>query len=245
MNRMKIKTTGVILKISETAPGNRLLFLLTPEYGRLQAFENFRRGAKGGAADLFAYGEFVLYKSKDSYNINSFTPLESFFPLREDMRAFALANYLAQLALYATQDETVFFPSLLPMMLNSLHLLCKEDKPYDKVKTVFEWKVAESGGFLPTLQLCDHADFENPTFFSVTEGGIFCDECAGGALFYPVSVGMVQAISHIFSSDIPKAFSFRLPEDRMAALAKISEAYLLYHSGRDFSALDFYNMMKE
>ncbi len=240
---MKIKTTGVILKISETAPGNRLLFLLTPEYGRLQAFENFRRGAKGGAADLFAYGEFVLYKSKDSYNINSFTPLETFFPLRQDMRAFALANYLAQLALYASQDETLYLPALCPMFLNALHLLCREDKPYDKVKTVFEWKVAESGGFLPTLKLCDHADFSAPVLFSVTEGGIYCDECADGTLFYPVSLGMVQAIGHILSADISKLFSFRLPDDRMAALAKISEAYLLYHSGREFSALGFYNMM--
>lgn len=236
---MTVKTTGVILKISQTAPGNRLLYILTPEYGRIQAFDS-RRGGRAGDLDLFTYGEFLLYQRRDSYNLNHVTVLNSFYEIRKDMKAFALASYLSQLALYASQDETIVVPQLCSLVLNAFYLLTKEDKPIDKVKAVMEWKTAQFCGFLPTLSTCEHVDFNKPVFFSVVDGSLCCDKCYTCGPTQNVSAGIAKAIHHILSNDDAGVFRFQLPADKMATLSTISETYLMYHSGQTFSSLDFY-----
>lgn len=245
---MTLKTKGVILKISETVHDNRLLFILTEDRGRIQVFDNRYRsgGKKRSALDLYTYCEFVLYENRGKYTFNSATVLENFFELRNDLAAATLAGYFSQLCLFATQDATVYHQELCSLMLNSLYLLCRQPEQIQKVKAVFEWKVIRYSGFTPSLESCTHISFENGVLFSLEDGGLYCPECVPvgkNAPAYTVTAAQVKAMGFILEQPPAKAFSFRLGESSMKELGKISEEYLQYHSGQNFSALELYKVL--
>ncbi len=233
--------------MSTTVHGDRLLYILTERHGRVQVFDrSFKSGGKRRQAlDLFTYCEFVLYENTSSYSLNSAALIEGFYKLRDDLRAATLAGYFSQLCLYASQDSTAVSPDLLPLMLNSLYLLA-QGAPPEKIKAVFEWKIARILGFTPSLSQCDHVDFGAEVFFSVSDGGLYCKDClpsGQGAPAHKVDASMVKAIGFVLSRPPARAFSFRINDLSMKRLSEISEEYLRYHSAQDFSALDLYKTL--
>ena len=67
---MKLSTDGLIIREQQTGEDDRLVTLLTRDFGVLRAFV---RGAKRiksksqSATQLFAYGNFSIYRGKDAY----------------------------------------------------------------------------------------------------------------------------------------------------------------------------------
>ena len=245
---MTIKIKGVILKISETVHDNRLLFILTEDRGRIQVFDNRYRsgGKKRSTLDLYTYCEFILYENKGKYTFNSATVIETFFELRNDLSAATLAGYFSQLCLFVTQNDMEFEDQLCSLMLNSLFLLCKPSRDVHKIKTVFEWKIIRYSGFTPSLTRCTHISFEDGVLLSLEDGGLYCPECLPlekNAPAYAVTAAIVKAIGFVLEQPPAKAFSFRLSESSMIEMEKISEDYLKYHSGQEFSALELYKIL--
>ena len=241
---MTLKDNGIVLKMSTTVHGDRLLYILTERHGRVQVFDrSFKNGGKKRQAlDLFSYCEFVLYENATSYSLNNATLIEGFYKLREDIKAATLASYFAQLCLYASQDSTMISDDLLPLLLNGLYLLTIGGAA-EKVKTVFEWKIAQISGFTPALTACEHADFDGQVFFSVEDGKLYCEDClpvTPGASAHPADASMVKAIGFILSRPPAKAFSFNISLPSMQRLGTLSEEYLMYHSAQTFSALELY-----
>ena len=60
---------------------------------------------------------------------------------------------------------------------------------------------------------------------------------------YAVTAAIVKAIGFVLEQPPAKAFSFRLSESSMIEMEKISEDYLKYHSGQEFSALELYKIL--
>lgn len=245
---MIIKEKGVILKIGTTVHGDRLLFILTQERGRIQVFDrSFKSGGKKRSTlDLFTYCEFVLYEHNGKYSLNTAEVLENFYKLRENIAGTGLAGYFSQLCLFSTQDTNVQHRQLPSLMLNALYLLSRFPEQAEKVKTVFEWKVAQFLGFTPTLSGCAHVHFDQTVYFSTEDGGLYCKVClpsGSGAPAFEVQAGEIKAIAHILEHPPSKAFSFKISAPSMKKISEISENFLHYHSGQEFSALSMYKVL--
>ena len=127
---MKITTNGLVIKEQTTGESDRLVTLLTADYGILRAFVRRAKLVKSrtaSATSLFSYAKFTLYKTRDAYTADDVVPIEVFFDLRKDIESLALAQYFAQLA-YEMGAEEQPCEELLRLTLNSLHLLCKGKK---------------------------------------------------------------------------------------------------------------------
>jgi len=246
---MTVKTKGVILKISDTVHENRLLFILSEDRGRIQAFDNrYKSGGKRrNALDLYTYCEFVLYENNGKYTLNSATVLEDFYELRNNLSAATLSGYFSQLCLFATQEDSEGFSrDLCSLMLNALYLLCNKVDQIHKVKAVFEWKTIGYLGFEPSMRRCTHVSHEDGVLFSVEDGGLYCPECVptlGRAPAFTISASELKAIFYVLKQSPSKAFSFKLPERSMILIGNIAEAYLQYHTDHRFSALEIYKVL--
>ena len=98
---MKITTNGLVIKEQTTGESDRLVTLLTADYGIVRAFVRRAKLVKSrmaSATSLFAYGRFTLYQTRDAYVADDVAPVEVFFELRRDIESLALAQYFAQLA---------------------------------------------------------------------------------------------------------------------------------------------------
>ncbi len=241
---MQTTVKGLIIREQTIGESDRLVTLLSDEFGLIKAFVRRAKNYKNqnlSSTSLFVYGEFKIYKGKDAYVIDNASPIEVFFDLRNDIEKLALAQYFAQLTYYLGSEEQ---PSreMLRLILNALHLICKGSKNMKLIKAAVEMRMLCLGGYMPDILACYRCgEYESETmFFDVEEGCIYCKDCfRNNAITAPI--GVITAIRFIcLSEDISKIFSFKLSEDNLNILADICEKYLLSRIDGRLTTLEFY-----
>ena len=240
---MQRKTKGLVIKEQTIGESDRLVTLLTADFGLVKAFVRRAKQLKSrlnSATTLFAYCDFSLYKSKDAFVVDDAVPIEVFFNLRQDIDRLTLAQYFAQLA-YEMSAEEQPQEELLRLILNSLHLLCKGEKSLSQIKAVFEFRALCLGGYMPSVLACDNCGtYETPLmYFDTLEGKIYCENCPkAGAI--PVPKNVITAVRFICLTEPTKIFSFSLSDENISLLESIAEKYTLSRIQRRLSALEFY-----
>ncbi len=245
---MQTKTKGLIIREQTIGESDRLVTLLSAEFGLIKAFVRRAKSVKSqnlSATSLFAYSEFTIYRGRDAYVIDSAVPIEVFFDLRQDIERLSLAQYFAQLTYYLGSEEQ---PSheMLRLILNALHLLCKGNKDVRLIKAAVEMRMLCLGGYMPNILACYRCgEYESDTmFFDIEEGCIYCKNCfRNNALTAPI--GVITAIRFIcLTDDIKKLFSFKLSEENLVTLCDICEKYLLSRVEGRLTTLEFYKSIK-
>ena len=242
------KTQGIVLRETDYKDKDKLLTLLTAEYGKITVKA---RGVKGthskskAACQLLAFSEFTLYEQQGRYTATETVTKEIFPELRTDIELLSLASYFAQVTEVVAQENDPA-PEILSLLLNALYALAKLKKPQLLVKAVFELRMACISGFLPDLRGCALCGQEMPDRFNISQGFLQCATCNSEdaeGIRMPISKGTLQAMRYICSCDGKKLFSFQLGEDSIRELSHISESYLSMRLERGFYTLDFYKSL--
>ena len=244
---MYLTTKGLVLRVTDYNDRDSLLTLLTPEHGKLTVKARGLRRKNSplvAPCQLLAYGEFTLFEYRGSYTVNEATSVALFSGLRRDICKLSLGTYFAQAAELLSQEDLPN-PEILSLTLNCLHMLT-EDIPEEKVKAVFELRIASLAGFLPDLSGCHGCGREEGVLFDISDGCLECPSCRNGfsgGIRMPVSAGTLDAMRYIISCDSKRLFSFALGQDNLRQLSQITEAYLTTQLERGFSTLDFYKSL--
>ncbi len=242
LKEMRMNTDALVLRVTDTGESDRLVTLLTAEYGVIRAFANRAKKINSkmhGATQTLCYGEFSVYRSRDSYILDDATAKEVFFGLREDIRSLSLAQYFCVLAAELVPEMEPARETL-RVILNSLHLLETKRRSCDFLKAVTELKLLSLSGFMPELTCCPRCG-EEPTgeiYFNISDGCIFCKKCSSAG--EKINATVLTAMRHICSSPIERIYSFSLPENDEKLLMRVCEKFLLSRTARTFKALDFY-----
>lgn len=240
---MQTKTQGLVIREQTVGESDRLVTLLTADYGLVKAFVRRAKNIKSNnvsATSLFAYSEFTLYRSREAYVVDNAVANEVFFDLRKDINALSLSQYFVQLAYFLCAEEQPA-PDTLRLLLNALHLLCKGKKSHKLIKSVVELRMLALGGYMPNLLACYRCGtYESEVmYFDVQEGCIYCKDCfRNNALTAPL--GVITAMRYICLSDLGKVFSFNIGEENMNILSDITEKYTLSRIDGRLTTLDFY-----
>ena len=247
---MQVTANGLVIREKILSNDNRLLTILTAEYGILKAFVKSVRklsGSFAAATDLFAYSSFVLFHNKDQYSVNSAETNRIFYHLREDLEKTALASYMGELAEeLAPEGEEA--GEYLRFFLNCLHLLEQNKRTTDFIKPLFELRLLTMAGYMPDLvgcQSCGEYEAEGFYFFPAT-GALLCTACSQGAQpegAIPLTQAQLAAMRHIIYSEAGKVFSFKMNQEGLRNLGKITEFYLLTQLDKKFASLDFYHSL--
>lgn len=240
---MQTITKGIVIREQSIGESDRLVTLLTADFGLVKAFVRRAKQLKSrlnSATTLFAYSDFTLYRTKDAFVVDNASPIEVFFDLRKDIERLALAQYFAQLS-YELGAEEQPSEELLRLLLNSLHLLCKGGKSLKQIKAVFEFRALCLGGYMPSVLACDNCGtYEtNLMYFDTLEGKIYCENCPKAGAF-PLPKTVITAIRYICLTEPTKIFSFSLSDENMSLLSQTAEKYMLIHIQRKLNTLDFY-----
>ena len=102
------QTTGIILKGIPFQEADRLVTLLSPEYGLVRAIVPGARKQKSrlrGRCELFVINELLIAKGRSLDKIIQANTLESYPGLSKDLGKLAAAQYLAELGLSMGLDE--------------------------------------------------------------------------------------------------------------------------------------------
>lgn len=243
---MQTTTKGLVIREQTVNESDKLVTLLTEDFGIVKAFVRRAKAVKNqnaSSTSMFVYGEFSLYRTKEAYIIDHATPIEVFFDLRQDIETLTLAQYFAQLG-YFLWSEDQPAPELLRLILNALHLLCKGNKEHKMLKAIVELRAMSLAGYMPNLVACYRCGaYESEImYFDLEEACIYCEDCyRNNAITAPL--GVITAMRYICLVDIQKVFSFSLGEENLDILCNICEKYLLSRIDSKLTTLEFYKAL--
>lgn len=242
------KTEGIVLREVQYRDSDKLLTVLTRDFGRITVAARGAKRSGGrlfGACQLLAYSEFTLLERQGRLTVTEATPLELFPELRDDLELLSLASYFAQVAETLAPEDDPFSP-VLPLLLNSLFALARLHLEQALVKAAFEFRIVCLSGFEPDLCGCAACGGETPTFFNISQGTLLCADCAresSDGIRMPLSPASLEALRYIAYADPKRLFSFRLSGAALRETGNIAESYLCTRLERGFSTLDFYKSL--
>lgn len=246
---MQISTKGIILGQVNFGDNDRYVTILTEQLGVIEAFAKNAQRMKNKLSvgtQIFAYCQFDLFQNRGKYRLDNAQVISIFYDLRSDIAKIGLASYFAELtrSLVREGDRAEGF---LRLFLNCLHFTAAGDKPLPQIKAVFELRGLSICGFMPDVVGCrECCCYEQERFvFFPLEGFLLCgdclDECDRGRPKIPLNMSILTAMRHILYADFERVFSFRLSEQNLRYLEKVSEKYTLATVERSFRSLDFYH----
>lgn len=180
-----LTTRGVVLRFANYRDHDRMLSILSPEHGRIEALSRGCRRPKSAlmpASELFVHGEFVLYQNQERYTLTSCALSDTFYPLRTDPYRLTCASYMASLCHAAAQpDEPA--AELYALLLKGLYRLAYDDETDAlELTTAYLLLFADAIGYRPRLTRCAHCRTPlDPTGggrLDIAAGGLCCPGCA-------------------------------------------------------------------
>lgn len=241
-----IKTAGLITKTTKYGETSLIVTIITKDLGKVSAIASNVRTSKSrmlSGLQLFAYSEIVMYKGKGKkglYNINEITVAEAFSDIRSSLEKLAYASYFAEITNCVSTENSPDV-DILRLLLNSLFVLDRDLQPYEKIKTVFEWRLAHICGYSPLIECCGNCgNSANLSGISLQDGTALCENClSNSSLSIKLSQPMIELIKHITSIDDKKLFSFEAKKDVIDYLSRVSELYLQTQLEREFPTLSY------
>lgn len=176
---------------------------------------------------FLCFGEYLLYKGNNTYNINSCETIEMFYDIRIDLDKLKYAVYITKIINDITTENQNSY-KILQLFLNTLYVISKTEKDLDLVISIFRIRLMSIIGFRPNIDKCVNCgEKDNFEFFSFLDNGFKCANCGKldkGAI--KISETTKDAIRYIVLSDAKKIYSFEISEESKRELEIVSKLYL-------------------
>ncbi len=252
---MVVTVEGLVANAVNCGESDKMLTLITRQYGKLSVYARGGRriNSKFMTGSLkFTYGDYVINKTDKLNILQEANAKMTFFSLRKDVCAAALADYIAEVLVDVAMPEEPDTETL-DLALNCLYVLSEGKRAPGDVKTVFEWKLIERLGIYPDLSGCHKCGKADKDWYylDIMNGELTCRDCGAASkpenaddgtarIIMLLSGAEIYAANRIMNSEKSKMFS--LPSDNTVKkhLCEASEKYLLNHLERSYKTLEFY-----
>lgn len=176
---------------------------------------------------FLCFGEYILYKGNEVYNINSCETIEMFYDIRIDLDKLKYAVYITKIINDVTTENQNSY-KILQLFLNTLYVISKTEKDIDLIVSIFRIRLMSIIGFRPNIDSCTICGSkEDFTYFSFLDNGFKCSNCGKldkGAI--KISETTKDAIRYIVLSDAKKIYSFEISDESKKELEIVSKIYL-------------------
>ena len=135
---------------------------------------------------------------------------------------------------------------MLKLLYQTLRALAKRTIPLRLVRRIFELKAVTINGEGPQVLNCVSCGAEGGSgLFSVSRGGLVCQNCTGKAPdAIPLHPSVLYALQFIAVTPVEKLYTFTLKEEVLAELDQVTERYLERYVGRHFHSLEILEEME-
>ena len=178
------------------------------------------------STQFLCFGEYILYKSQETYNINSCDPIEVFYNIRIDYDKINYAAHITRIIQDVTNENENSY-KVLQLYLNTLYMISETDKDMDFILSIFKIKLLCILGFKPRIEKCVNCEKKDDLlYFSIKDNGVKCKECKKqdkGAISITQSTYM--ALKYIIEAPSKKLFNFNLKDESLKELELISKIY--------------------
>ena len=227
---MEKKTDALVLKSTDYRESDRIVTLLTAEYGKLGAAVKGvkKAGAKlRFAAQPFCFAEYVLVQKSDRHTVVSASLHNSFFSLSEDLGAYYTGCAILEVCDKLTY-ENMDARKLLVLAVSSLKEL-EEGREAERLAR-FLISALDFAGYPVRAEKCPFCgrELKGRMRFDLDGGAFACSECGKGV---PASESTYLAVRALLrGEEIPS-------RDGCIRALRLLKTFLSKHTELDFPAL--------
>ncbi len=227
------QTEAIILNRHRFSEADQLLVLYTPHRGKLKAVAKgaLRTKSKlGGHLEPLCHSLLMLSEGKGLDSVSQCQTIDTFLPLRDDLRRMSYGLYVAELVDRFTHEESENYP-LYKLLLNALAGLCTAGDCQLALR-YFELYLLDASGYRPELQNCVRC--RKPlepvsNFFSASAGGALCPVCRRTEpLSQPLSVNALKVLRHFHGNTYAAASRLKVDAQLHQELERLMRSYIGY-----------------
>ena len=224
-----IKTNGIIISENNFGDSDKMLTMLTPGLGKISCVAKGARRTKSAllaGTQLLCFGEYLMYKGSNTYNINSCETIEVFYNIRTDLDKLKYAVHITKIIRDVTEENQNCY-KILQLFLNTLYVISETDKDLNLVLSIFKLRLLSILGFTPRINECVSSKEKNDiAYFSIKDNGFKCEACGKqdkGSI--KINQSTQNAIKYIISAPAKKLFSFSLKDESLKELEILTKIY--------------------
>jgi DNA repair protein RecO (recombination protein O) len=239
------RTPAIILKRRDFGEADRLLTLLTPHHGKLDAVAKGARkptSSKTGHVELFTEVDMLIARGRELGIVTQAQVTEPHLVLREELSRGAYANYAAELLDRFTTVGDDDFQSLYTLLASTLQRLCTAPDPRLVIR-YYEIHLLDIVGFRPELHECvfTHETIQpEDQYFSYAEGGVVTPQAARHAVsLAPVSMLTLKLLRHMQRSPFRHVSDLKVPASLHNDLERVMLGYITYLLEQRLQSVDF------
>ncbi|MGN0165420.1 MAG: DNA repair protein RecO [Lachnospiraceae bacterium] len=228
---------------------DRRITILTKERGKIGVFA---KGARRPGSAFLAYtqvcvfGEFVLYKGRNSYNLSD-AVIKNYFPeLRNDVEKAYYGMYFCEIADYMSREDNDEKEAL-KLLYASLRALATSHIPSKLIRAVYEIKITYVNGEGPLLDECVncHKKPEHRAF-SPALGGCVCSDCRENLTseeYLDLNESSWYTLWFIASTPPEKLYTFAVSDVVLNELLVLGGKYLKVRTNHDFEGAELLKIL--
>ena len=244
------KTEAIVLKRINLGEADSIITLYTPNLGKIRAVAKGVRRPKsklGGHLDLLTQSALLLAQGRNLDIITQSQTIESFLPLKSDLKHISCALYLAELVDQFTAEQVENHP-IYELLHTNLLWLCRT-RNCELVLRHFELQLLRHLGYQPELYQC--LGCKSPlapqrNLFSASSGGALCPDCGRNEpAVRPISVDALKVMRFLISSDHASAGRLRISRDLSQEVEQLIRWYIRYLLEREVKSLEFLDHLQE
>ena len=223
-----IKMSGIIISENNLGDYDKMLTMLTPGLGKISCVAKGarrQRSALLAGTQFLCFGEYLMYRGANTYNINSCETIEVFYKLRTDLDKLNYAVEITKIIRDVTEENENCY-KILQLFLNTLYTLSETDKKPELILSIFKLKLLCFLGFTPRITECANCKKEKISYFSLRDNGFKCSTCGKqDKSCLQMSESTQNAIKYIVMAPPKKLFSFNLKDESLNELKLITKLY--------------------
>ena len=223
------KISGVVLSESNMGDFDKMLTILTPNFGKISCVAKGARKPRSAllaGSQIFCFGEYLMYKGTNTYHINSVEPIEVFYNIRTDLDKLNVAVHINKIVQEVTGENQNCF-NIMQLLLNTLYVISETDKNLDLVLSIFKLRLLSILGFRPNVNECVNCKGkEDLIYFSLRDNGVKCKNCGKqDKSSITISESTYNAIKYTITAPPKKLFSFSIKDESLEEFKLVTKLY--------------------
>lgn len=223
------KISGVVLSESNMGDFDKMLTILTPNFGKISCVAKGARRPRSAllaGSQIFCFGEYLMYKGTNTYHINSVEPIEVFYNIRTDLDKLNVAVHINKIVQEVTGENQNCF-NIMQLLLNTLYVISETDKNLDLVLSIFKLRLLSILGFRPNVNECVNCKGkEDLIYFSLRDNGVKCKSCGKqDKSSITINKSTYNAIKYTITAPPKKLFSFSIKDESLEEFKLVTKLY--------------------
>lgn len=239
------RTQALILRRRHFGEADRLLTLITPDHGKIDAVAKGARkpaSKKTGHVELYTRADVLISRGRELDILTQAEMIEPYLPLRENLERGAYASYAAELLDRFTFTGDSDLRGLFALLDETFARLSSDPDPRLATR-YYEMHLLERVGFRPELNECvlSHVPITaEDQFFSYVEGGVVSPAAAHQAgQLVALSLPVLKLLRHLQRSPYPQVRELKVTPAQHAEIERIMLGYISYLLESKLQSVDF------